>query len=54
MLIPLVNRITQILVYIDASKRFGRGIGFAVRLIFRPFVFFPILAFGRAQYTGST
>jgi hypothetical protein len=32
----------------DLSKSFGKGAGFTVGLIFLPFVFYPILAFGRA------
>lgn len=32
------------------ARNFGKGTGFMVGLFFLPFVFFPILAFGRSQY----
>jgi len=49
-LIPIVNLIVLIIVYVELAKRFGKGSGFAVGLIFLPFIFFPILGFGAAQY----
>lgn len=53
MLIPLVNVIIAIILNVDIAKRFGKGVGFAIGLIFLPFIFWPILAFGRAQYQGA-
>jgi len=32
------------------SKRFGKDVGFTLGLIFLPYVFLPILAFGKAKY----
>jgi len=52
MLIPLVNLIVYIIVLIELAKRFGKGIGFALGLLFLPFIFFPVLGFGSAQYHG--
>ena len=37
---------------IALSKAFGKGTGFGVLLAFFPFVCYPILAFGSAQYVG--
>ncbi|MCG2679668.1 MAG: DUF5684 domain-containing protein [Kiritimatiellae bacterium] len=34
------------------AKAFNKGGGFAVGLIFLPFIFYPILAFGNATYQG--
>ncbi|MFW5682202.1 MAG: DUF5684 domain-containing protein [Phycisphaeraceae bacterium] len=51
-LIPLVNFIISIIVYNDVSKSFGRGVGTTIGLVFLPFVFFPILGFGSAEYQG--
>jgi len=48
--IPLVNFIIAIIVMVDIAKNFGKGIGFALGLIFLGFIFFPILGFGDAQY----
>jgi hypothetical protein len=57
-LIPLVNIIIAIIVMIDFAKGFGKGTGFGLGLAFLGFIFFPILAWGDAQYqgppTGST
>ena len=51
MLIPLANIIVSILMYLDIAGKFGKGTGFAIGLFFLPIIFFPILAFGQAQYT---
>jgi ABC-type sulfate transport system permease subunit len=51
--IPIVNIIVGILVAIAVSENFGKGIGFAIGLMFLPFIFYPILGFGDAQYTGG-
>lgn len=53
MLIPFVNFIILIILDIDVAKRFGKGVGFGIGLVFLPFIFFPILAFGSAQYMGA-
>jgi hypothetical protein len=52
MFIPLVNIVVAIVVYIDLAKSFGKGVGFALGLVFLSFIFFPILAFGSARYIG--
>lgn len=52
LLIPIVNIVIAILVYISLAEKFGKGAGFGIGLIFLPFIFFPILAFGDAQYRG--
>lgn len=49
--IPLVNLIFIIMTYNELSKSFGQGVGTTVLLILLPFVGFPMLAFGDAQYT---
>jgi len=50
LLIPLVNIVIAILAAIGLANKFGKGGGFAVGLIFLPFIFYPILAFGDAEY----
>ena len=50
MFIPLVNIVVSILMTVGISENFGKGVGFAVGLIFLPIIFFPILAFGEAKY----
>jgi hypothetical protein len=54
MLIPLVNFIIAIILLIDLAKSFGKGVGFGIGLLLLPFIFFPILGFGSAQYQGPT
>jgi hypothetical protein len=51
-LIPLVNIVIAIIVYIDVSKAFGHGVGFGWGLALLGFIFFPILAWGDSQYQG--
>jgi len=49
-LIPFVNIIIGIIVTVEVARQFGQGIGFALGLIFLPFIFYPILGFGNARY----
>lgn len=51
-LIPLVNLIMMIVCTVALAGKFGKGGGFAVGLILLPFIFYPMLAFGDAQYQG--
>jgi len=51
LLIPIVNLVLLIITWHGISKAFGKDAGFTVGLVFLPFVFFPILAFGKATYT---
>ena len=39
-------------IYIDVLNKFGKGIGYALGMFFLPFVFFPLLGFGDAQFQG--
>lgn len=50
-LIPFVNIVVGIIINIQMAKAFGKDTGFAIGLILLPFIFFPLLAFGNAQYT---
>jgi hypothetical protein len=52
--IPLVNVVIKLLVDIELSKRFGKEAAFGVGLWLLPIVFYPILAFGNAQYQGPS
>ncbi len=54
MVIPFVSLIIAIVVCIDLAKAFGKGVGFGLGLGFLGFIFFPILAFGSAQYQGPS
>ena len=50
--IPLVNVVIEIVVFLNLAQSFGKGGGFAVGLIFLPFIFVPVLGFGSSRYTG--
>ena len=52
MLIPFVNIIAGIMVVVALAESFGKGAGYAVGMILLPFIFYPMLAFGDAQYQG--
>ena len=51
-LVPCIQVIFQIILLNQLSKLFGKGVGYTLGLIFLPFIFLPILAFGSAQYQG--
>ncbi len=55
--IPIVGSILVLvvmaLIYYSFAANFGKGAGFTVGLVLLPIVFFPILAFGDAQYVGN-
>jgi len=52
LLIPYVGFVFLIFVDIDLAKSFAKRTGFAVGLIFLPFIFIPILGFGPSAYVG--
>ena len=51
-LIPIVNIIVLIMIWHQLSLSFGKDVPFTLGLIFLGFIFYPILAFGSAQYVG--
>lgn len=51
-LIAIALFVLIVMLYIDLAKSFGKGVGFAIGMIFLSIIFFPILAFGNAQYIG--
>lgn len=52
LLVPIVNIVMAIMVYINLAKAFGQSGAFAVGLILLNPIFSLILAFGKAQYVG--
>jgi len=53
MFVPLANFVFIIMIINGMVKSFGKSEGFTVGVIFLPYVFFPILAFGDAKYIDS-
>jgi len=52
MFIPFVGIIASIMVSLEVARKFGKSDGFGIGLAFLPFIFYPMLAFGDAQYQG--
>jgi len=48
--LPIINIVISIIILIGISENFGKSGGFAVGLLFLPFIFYPILAFSDAEY----
>ncbi|MCA9304467.1 MAG: hypothetical protein KC996_10125 [Phycisphaerales bacterium] len=48
--IPLVQFVIFIVLIFDLAKVFGKGLGFALGLLFFGFIFFPILGLGKSEY----
>jgi uncharacterized protein DUF5684 len=50
--VPLVNIVVSVMSVLAFAGKFGKGTGFALGIVFLPFVFLPILAFGDDPYIG--
>jgi hypothetical protein len=50
--IPLVNMVFAFLLAVELAKAFGQSMGFALGMLFLPFIFYPMLGFGSATYLG--
>jgi len=48
--VPIANIIFLIMMIAGIAANFGKGIGYVLGFIFLPIIFFPMLAFGSAQY----
>ncbi len=53
LIVPLIGQLLGLKVIYDLAQSFGKGIAYTLGLIFVPFIFFPLLGFGDAQYQGS-
>jgi len=51
--IPLVNIIILIILMLEISKRFGRGVGTGIGLCLLPVIFWPMIGLGSAEYKGN-
>jgi hypothetical protein len=52
--IPFVGFVVMIILYIAVAEKFGKSAGFAVGMVFLPFIFLMILGFGDAEYQEIT
>ena len=53
LLIPVANIIAAFMISIDIARKFGQSTGFGIGLALLPFIFYPILGFGSAQYNPN-
>ena len=53
MLVPVVNIVVLVIIIHNISLRFDRGVGTTLGLMFLPFIFWPILGLGSAQYNAN-
>ena len=53
-LIPFVNFVVAIIALIAFCARFGKGVGFAIGMVFLPFIFWPLLAWGGSSTATAT
>jgi small-conductance mechanosensitive channel len=51
--VPIVNIPFAIMIYYELAKKFGKGAWFTVLMVVFPFIAFPMLAFGSAQFQRS-
>ncbi|UGU15130.1 DUF5684 domain-containing protein [Sinomicrobium kalidii] len=54
LLVPCVNYVALVWLTNLLSKSFGKGEGYTVGLVLLPFVFYPMLGFGDAEYQGPS
>lgn len=52
LLIPIYNIILSIQTQVRLARAFGKSGGFAAGLVFLPYIFVPLLAFGKETYQG--
>jgi hypothetical protein len=50
LMVPIVNFIIIIIMFVEMAKAYGKSAGFGVGMILLPYIFFPMLAFGDSKY----
>jgi hypothetical protein len=50
LLVPCVNIVASIVIWMDVAKNFGKDAIWGVGIAFLPFIFLPLLGFGDAKY----
>jgi hypothetical protein len=48
--VPCINLVAIIVVSLAVAERFGKSAGFGIGLWILPFIFYPMLGFGDAEY----
>lgn len=50
--IPMLDLIVTFIIITELLRGFGKGTLFSIGTVLFPFIFWPIIAFGRAEYHG--
>lgn len=52
--VPIVQFYALYRINAGVARAFGKGVGYGIGLAYVPFIFFPLLALGDAQYQGQS
>jgi len=52
-LIPCANFVAAVVICMAIARKFGKDTLYGIGLAFLPFIFFPMLGFGAAQYNSA-
>ena len=52
-LIPCANFVAAVVICMAIARKFGKDPAYGIGLAFLPFIFFPMLGFGAAQYNSA-
>lgn len=50
LMIPVVSLIVSVIMYVSLAHNFGKSAGFGLGLLLFPIIFYPVLAFGSAEF----
>ena len=53
-MIPMVGIVFMFMLNIEVAKQFGKDAGYGIGMSLLPFVFWPMLGFGQAQYQAQS
>ena len=53
LLLPCINFVALVLIGIDIARKFGKDTVYGIGLGLLPFIFYPMLGFGSAQYNRN-
>lgn len=53
LIVPIANLVFMFMLNIEVAKQFGKDVGYGVGLTLLPFVFWPMLGFGKSRYVGN-
>ena len=51
--LPCANIVAAVMISMEVAKKFGQSTGYGLGLAFLPFIFYPMLGFGSAQYNRN-